>query len=92
MSWESWESWESWKSWESWESCRDSWENCRDSWDSCAKPYSEVDSDHHNNSNYQLNIVDEHTEVAAESSLAKLPGPLIVSSIVVIRSLQEIRV
>ena len=61
---------------------------------SCAsqpgKPHSEVDNDHGNSSKYQQNIVDEHTEVAAEGSFPKALGPLIVSSIIVIGSLEVV--
>ena len=54
------------------------------------KPHSEVDNDYRNSSKYQQNIVDEHTEVAAKGSIAKLSGSLKVSSIVVIGSLEEV--
>jgi len=64
---------------------------------SCAnqpgKPHCVVDNDHCNTSQYQQDVVDKYTTVAPKGSIAKLLGSLIVSRIIVARSLwREVRV
>jgi len=61
---------------------------------SCAnqpgKPHCEVDNDHCNTSQYQQDVVDKYTTVAAKGSIAKLLGSLIVPRIIVVGSLQRV--
>jgi len=54
------------------------------------KPHCEVDNDHCNTSQYQQDVVDKYTTVAAKGSIAKLLGSLIVPRIIVVGSLWRV--